>query len=212
MPKSRAQSVRIFRHVGKLVVRWNDLELQMRRLVQYITEDWFIVHVLTAEIPAEKLIRVLKLLAAERDADMTKLNRFTAAAAEKTGRHGRKIDMVSEHVGRVVDCADSLRLYRNMYAHGITSPTVYVNKFTVSGWTTRKGRLAEYNVPLKLAEIARATSLIGQVLRYAGRVERCLKANSDSRTHSPVKWPQKLAVPAAPKKPLWNINERIPLF
>jgi hypothetical protein len=174
--------------------------------------DWFIVHVLTAEIPAEKLIRVLKLLAAERDADMTKLNRFTAAADEKTGRHTRKIDMVSEHIGRVVDCADSLRLYRNMYAHGITSPTTVLNTFTVSGWTTRKGRLAEYNVPLKLAEIARATSLIGQVLRYAQKVEKCLKENAEHRSHSSPKWPPKLDVPAKPSKQYWNLNERLPLF
>jgi hypothetical protein len=212
MSKSRAQSEQIFRHVGKLVIRWNDLETQMRRMVQSITEEWFTVHVLTADMNSAGLIRVLKLLAAEQDADMTRLNRFAAAAAEKTGRHLRKIDMISEHVGRLADSADSLRLHRNLYAHCISSPTKEVNSFTLGGWTTRSGRFAGHDQPLRLREIARTISLIDRTIRYAKRLEKCLQLNAQPRHRPGPKWPPKIPIPAKPNKQLISISERMPLL
>ncbi len=211
MSKSRAQSERIYKHVGKLVVSWNDLELQLRRLLYCLSPDWFTATVLTADMQASGLLHVVKTMAGEHDADATKLNRFMEDARPKTGHKVRPLDLVKEHVNRVVECADSLRLHRNYFAHGINSPTVKIPYFTLGGMTARKQRLAMYDRPIELAEIRRITALIGRTTRYAKQLESCIRANQRT-LGKPPRWPQKLPVPEQPDKKAAHLNERIPLF
>jgi hypothetical protein len=214
MAKPRVRPNQLFSYIGKIAVHWNDLEVHLRRLLHSLSEDWFTAAVFSADLQVANLIQVIKTFAAEYDADATKMNRFILAASEKTGRYVRPRDLVSEHVNRVCDCADRLRLYRNAYVHCITSPTKDVPRYTFGGMTVRKGRrLEEYDLPLIPADIRNLATLIRRTILYAQRVEKCIKDNEDTKIHSPPKWPEKLPVrPAELIKPLKSLSDRFPLF
>ncbi len=203
MPRSRVQSERVFSQLGKLVVRWNDLELQLRRLLFSLCDDWVTAAIFSVEMNMHAFLNALRIVAKEYDAHVEKLNRLIRQAA------GTPHDLVSEHVHCVADCADALRLYRNYYAHGITSPREG-EPFTVGGINAR-GRLTTYDQLLTAAEMRKITVLIGRTVRYAQAVERCIAANEHPSRARPT-WPEKLPVPDKLKKPRSNLLDRIPLL
>jgi hypothetical protein len=206
------QSEQIFKSVGKLIVRWNDLELQLRRLLYCLAEDWFTAAALSVDMQAANLIQALKTFAAEYDADSTKWNRLFVALSEQTGRPAQTKGPVFEHVNWIVESANRLRLHRNLYAHCINSPTREVPRFTLGGMTARGRRLSDYDFPLDLREIRKVISLISATISYAQKVERCIKAAQDSKRTSLPKWPKKLPLPPELKKSLRNLSDRMPLF
>jgi hypothetical protein len=217
MSGSRAHSELIYKQIGELVILWNDLELQVRRIMNCLCDDWFTVSVLSADMPAASLIQTVKIMAAESDADAAKMNRFIAAAYEKTGRYVRARDPIFEHVERVAECADKLRTYRNFFAHGVNSPTSKIPHFTLGGMTTRgkRRRLTIYEHPLRLPEIRKIIALISKTVRYGQRVEKCIQNNKDPRAmrrRSGPKWPKKIPIPKPVNRRFQNLTERIPLF
>ena len=141
---------KIFVCVGELAIRWNDLELQLRRLAYCLTDAWFTVAVFSADMQVSALIQSIKTLAVEYDVESAKLNRLLEAARPKTGHNVLVRDMVVEHVDCVLKCAERLRLYRNLYIHCINSPSREVRYFTIGSMTSRtSGRLSVYEFPLK---------------------------------------------------------------
>jgi hypothetical protein len=211
MRRRYARSERIYREIGRLIISWNDLELHLRRLLYAISEDWFSIAALTVDINSDGLIRALKLLSAERDVEVIQINQITQQTIEETGRPFKLMGTIAEHVGRVADCADRLRLHRNIYTHCITSPTEHNPRFTLGGMTARNGRLATFDLPLRVTEIKKTTNLIERIVRYTQRVEKCVKQNSKVSRRSP-KWPQKPELPKRPSRPLLMLGERIPFF
>ncbi len=107
----------IFYEVGKLAIAWNNLEWQLRRVAFSLTDDWFTVALLTIDLQAANLIQAIRLLTTEHDAEIAKANRFIEAARPVTQHKVRSRDLVSEHVNCLLNCADRLRLYRNLYVH-----------------------------------------------------------------------------------------------
>jgi hypothetical protein len=213
MRKSRAQSEAIFKSVGKLAVRWNDLDLQLRRLAYSLTDDWFTVAVFSADLQTANLIQSIRVLTAEHDVESSKLNRFIEEARPKTGHRVPLRDMIYEHVDCVLTCADRLRLYRNLYVHCINSPTRDVQHFTLGGMTTRSnGRLSDYNFPLRITEIRKVTAAIERTVRYTEKIEKCIRINQNSKRQAATKWPKKLVPYAKLKKPLSALTDRMPLF
>jgi hypothetical protein len=213
MSKSQAQSKRIFSNLGKLVVRWNDVETQLRRLLLCVTDDWFNATLLTIDLPVANFIQALKTIVSERDVDAARFNTFIEAISQKTGRTVRPTDLVSEHVNHVLECADRLRMYRNLYAHCITSPTDDVPHFTLGGMTARNGhRLKRYDFPVDLRKIRKTIAAIERTVQYAQRVEKCIKIAQDSQRPSGPKWPKKPSLPPKLDKPMSTISDRIPLL
>lgn len=211
MSKFRAQPNALFKAIGKLAVRWNDLELQLRRLTQHLTDDWLSTLALTVDLQAVSLIHSIKVLTAEHDANKAKLTRFLEEARPKTGHRVRSPHLVAEHVGQLLKCADSLRLHRNLYVHCINSPTRDIPYFTLGGISARSGRLSIFETPIRLREIAKVTTAIERTVRYAAKIERCVMINNEHHL-APPRWPKKLDPYAPLKKPLNSVSERIPLF
>lgn len=214
MRASVAQSEALFKSVGKLAIRWNDLDLQLRRLAYSLTDDWFTVAILTADLQTANLIQAIRLLAKEYDVESTKLNNFLDEARPKTGHHIRARDMIFDHVDCALTCADRLRLYRNLYIHCIISPTAYhPSGFILGGMTTRSnGRLSDYEFPLKIREINKVTTAIYHAVNYAAHIEYCIKLNQDIDRKSAPRWPKKLIPYAQLKKPYSALTDRMPLF
>jgi hypothetical protein len=200
MPKKRARPEQIFRNVGRLVVAWNDLELHVRRVLFALTdthEHFVSVAVLTADMQADALLKALKAVAKEHDTFHTKFNLFLGTLTENTNREPGQIELISEHVEHLYKCADRLRLYRNYYAHGITSP-VGKESYTL-GKLTARGGLLVYDSPIKIHEIIRTIAAISRTIRYARGLERRLNHRVSGKGKQPP-WPAKIPIPAEHKK------------
>jgi hypothetical protein len=211
MPKSRAQSERIFRHVGRLVITWNDLELQFRRVLFAFTEtheDFVNVATLTADMQADALFKATKAIAKEQEAFRTRLNQFLHAIAEKTGHPRLHYELPSEHVDHLCRCADRLRLYRNYYAHGITSPFGPAS-YTLSGITARVG-LQTHDSPIKIRELSRTIAAINRTMRYAQKLERCISQYRNGE--GTPSWPKKIPIVPELKKTYRPITSTLRLL
>jgi hypothetical protein len=214
MPIKRSQSEALFKAVGKLAIRWNDLELQLRRVGCSFTDDWFTVTTLIVDLQAANLIQAIKPLAAEHDVEAAKLNRFLDEARPKTGHRVRLRDMVFPHVDYLLTSADRLRLHRNLYIHCINSLVPEGHPpFVLGGMTTRAtGRLSDYEFPIKLREINKVTAAIEKAILYADRVGKCIAQNIDNERRTAPKWPKPITPYPKLKKPYAAISDRMPLF
>jgi hypothetical protein len=213
MPKSPAQSEKLWKEIGRVVLYWNDLELRLRRILHLLSNDWFSVALLTADMQSVTLIQTVRIFAAEHDVDSGKPNKLLDLTRDKVGHNLAPKESIFKHVKHVCDCADRLRAHRNLYAHCVTSPTKDVPRYTVSGWTTRnRGRLAQYDVPLNLGEMRKIAKLMTQAISYAERVENCIRQSQDSNRKTPVKWPKQIDLPDQLEKLHTTINETLSLF
>lgn len=212
MRKNRSQSDSIFRCVGRMVIAWNDLELQIRRVLFAITdthEHFLSVATLTADMQAEALFKALKSVAKEHDRFHAKFNRFLVVISEKTGRTPTQIGPISEHIENLYTCADRLRLYRNYYAHGITSPAGKIT-YTLGSMTARKG-LSLHDHPIKLRDITKTTAAITQTVKYGRRIEQCLRTRQ-SRATKPIQWPPKVRPLPELKKAYTSLTDQLPIL
>jgi hypothetical protein len=211
--KSCDQSEALFKSIGKLTVRWNDLDLHLRSLAQSLTDDWFAVAVFSVDLQTTNLIQSIRILTTEYDVESTKLNHLLEAARPKTGHRVRSRDMIYQHVNCVLTRADRLRLYRNLYIHCINSPFGHHPTFTLGGMTTRStGRLSDYEFPLRITEIKKVTAAIGRTVRYAEKVERYIQVNQDYKRHAAPPWPKKITSYAKLTRPFNALTDRMPLF
>lgn len=210
MSSNRPQ--KIYACVGELAVRWNDLELRLRRLAYSLTDDWFTVAVFSADMQVSALIQSMKTLATEYDVESAKLNKLMEATRPKIRHKVLLRDMIVGHVEGVLSCADRLRLYRNLYLHCINSPSREAPYFTIGGMTSRASRLSVYELPLKVREIRKVSAAIKRTVDYAKRIEACIKANEDHERRSRTKWPKKLTPYPKLKKPFSHFTDGTPLF
>lgn len=208
---SKVQSERMFAQLGKMVVLWNDLELQLKRLLVCLSDDVITVLILSTDMQASALVNAVETMAREYDVHRTKFGQFSKAVSEKTGRPPQTFEPISEHVNCVIACADKLREYRNYYAHGVVTPGRN-DPLMVGGITARGGRLDTYDAQFTVAELKRITTLIGQTVRYAERVIKCISARKDDPSQTRPTWPKKLPVPEKLKKPRTSLQDRLPLF
>jgi hypothetical protein len=172
----------------------------------------FTAAALTVDMQAANLIQVVKTFAAEYDAEAAKWNRLFTALSEKTARHVKATDSVFDHVNYIVECANRLRLHRNLYTHCINSPTLEIPRFTLGGMTARNRRLSDYDYPLDLRAIGKVISSIRKTTAYTIKIEKLIRAGKDSKRTDPLKWPKKPSLPAELKKSLRNLSDRMPLF
>jgi hypothetical protein len=213
MLRASAQPDALFKAIGQLAVRWNDLDIQLRRLAYSLTDDWFTVAVFTTDMPVADLIQSIKLLAAEHDVESSKLNKFLDITRPKTRHRVRSRDLIHEHVAHAVTCADRLRLYRNLYVHCVNSPGIMDSRFTLGGMTARSnGRLSDYLLPLRMREIRKVIAAIQRTTMYVYKEEMCIRANQDNNRRSRPTWPNKPTPYMKLKRPYAALTDRMPLF
>lgn len=168
MAKRSSQSEAVFKGIGKLAIRWNDLEVELRRLACELYDDWFLVAMFTADMQASALLRAIRPLAEEYDVETRKLNRFLEQAHPVTKHDVPERDLICEHVSCVLKCADRLRLYRNLYVHGVSS---WEGSFILGGITTKaNNRFSQFEFPLRLPEIRKVSAAVERTVRYSRKV------------------------------------------
>jgi hypothetical protein len=213
MLRPRAQPDALFTAIGQLAVRWNDLDIQLRRLAYSLTDDWFTVAVFTTDMQVANLIQFIRVLATEHDVELNKLNKFLDVTRPKTRHRVRSRDLIREHVEHALTCAERLRLHRNLYVHCVNSPGIMDSHFTLGGMTARlSGRLSDYLLPLRLREIRKGVAAIRRTTMYIFKVEMCIKANQDNNRSSRPKWPNKPTPYLKLKRPYIALTDRMPLF
>jgi hypothetical protein len=200
----------LFRHIGQLVIQWNDLDLQFRRLILALTEDELSVLVLIADYSSAELIRTTDRLAIDQDAFNARFDKRLKLISEKTGNHTPPSESIHPHIVELTQRADKLRVYRNYYAHSIVSPIGNDPHHSLGGVTARDGKgLHEFSAPIKLSEIRETTALIRRTLRYAQQLERCIASRRSSR-QKPIPWPRPPAMVAALRKIKTPVNFPLP--
>ena len=205
---------KIFRYVGELAIRWNDLELALKRLASRLRDDDLVVTIFLADMQASSLIQAVRSLAAEHDIEAKKLNDILDAVRQKRQHGVVARSMIMDHVECVLTCSERLRLYRNLFIHGINWPTDEVPYFSLGGMTVRgkNRRLAFYEFPIKIKEIQRVASAVRRLVEYTHRIEYCIHLNQKVDRKSTVKWPKKLTPYPELKKPYVYFTDDTPLF
>jgi hypothetical protein len=180
---------RFYNQIGKLAVRWNDLELVLKLLIFALSKRGiFVAAILAADMQIIGLLNLIRTLASEYDISNHRINESLKITARKEKIKMKIFDAVAGHVHHLIDGVDIIREYRNYYVHGILSPTK--GQFSVGGMSGRQ-RFSIHHRQITLTELRDTTKQIESLVRYGRKLVACIEANENPKFSVRPTWPKK---------------------
>jgi hypothetical protein len=179
--------------LGRLVIYWNDFEIQIRSLLLVLTNDPETAAILSAGFETDALFSAVRTLASEYDASRKRLNTRFMIEADNGNIKVRLYEEAAAHVHHLIDCADGLREYRNMYVQGVCSPRKSEGIKTHGYHPIRP---LDVWIQLDIPEdLNRITTEILDLTKYAITLITCIQKNDAKKTHVRLLWPIRPPLP-----------------
>jgi len=141
--------------LGRLVIHWNDLEIQIRSLLVTLTVDATSAEILTADLKTVAMFNAVRALAIEYDARRRRLNTRITIDADNENIKAKLYDAAAAHISHLIDCADRLPDYKKIFVHRTNSiqKSKYITVDDSKIKTLHEWRLPS-NVGYDLAQLA----------------------------------------------------------
>jgi len=196
--------------LGRLVIAWNDLEFSIRQILIALAHEPITAVMLSADYNAVTMFNTVRMLVHERDQSHNRINEALRVEMKKRDALIRLYDLAGAHVNNLIDCADRLRIYRNVYVHGIQS--AHKGGFFIGSITARP-KFAFHMHKLPVAEVTKITRQVRALSKYAAEILKAVESNqSENRLSSPPKWPQIHPLPERLERRLTYLQDMVPQF
>jgi hypothetical protein len=184
--------------LGRLVINWNDLEIQIRSLLVTLTADVTSAEILTADLETAAMFNALRALAIEYDARRRRLNTRITIDADSKNIKARVYDEAAAHIIHLIDCANRLHDYKEIYLHRTNS--IQKSKYIAVNDSKTK-TFHELRLPLNLGyDPAQLATQLVNLRRYAAALMRCIIKNENRRSRTQIIWPEEFPLPKAPSE------------
>jgi hypothetical protein len=181
--------------LGRLVILWNDLEIQIRSLLLALADESKTAEILSADLEIDVVFNAVRNLAHEYDAHRKRLNTRLLIEAESRNAKVKLYEEAAAHIIYLIDCADRLLEYRNIYVHGMHSSGT-IGDITIRGFNTRIPLPASSQLNW-LDDLECVAAEIAALTRYAAALNACVQKNEKRNSHVRVVWPKR---PPSPEK------------
>jgi hypothetical protein len=186
--------------LGRLVMYWNDFEIQIRSLLLVLTNDPETAATLSADFETVALFNAVRTLANEYDANRKRLNTRLMIEADNRNIKVRLYEEAATHVHHLIDCAARLREYRNMYVKEVRSPQKYEGIKTCRDHPISSQKVSpQLNLP---DDLNRTTTEILALTKYAITLISCIQKNDSRKARVRLEWPMKPPLPEGLRKQL----------
>ena len=173
--------------LGRLVMYWNDFEIQIRSLLLLLANDPETAAILSADLETVALFNAVRTLANEYDASRKRLNTRLMIEADNRNIKAKLYEEAAGHVHHLIDCAYRLLEYRNSYVQRVCSPLKNESINTRHHHPTSSlGVRPELNLPDDLSCI---TTQIVALTKYAVTLKVCIQKNDSKKTRVRLVWP-----------------------
>ena len=178
--------------LGRLVMNWNDLEVQIRVLLLKLTNDVTSAEILAAKLEAPAIFEAVRALANEYDANRKRLNTRLAMEADTHNTKVRFYEEVSSHVNHVIDCAGYLREYKEFYLREVRGTSKLVRAPIVNFKVPDCP--ANYSQLTTPPELERVATQLKNLAKYTAAIIACIAKNENKRARARLVWPKKLSL------------------
>ena len=193
MTKPSTQPRPTIGQLGRLIMYWNDLEIKIRALLTSLTSDGGSAEILIGDLETVALFKAARALANDYDERRKRLNTRLTIDADIRKVKVRLYEEVASPINHLIDCADRLREFKEIYVRGTHS--VKRGKYPRESNASGTGPHKRYILPNVGIHISQLTVQIAALGKYADVIKRCVKKNENKKARTQVLWPKEFPLP-----------------